>query len=63
MTSTLSKLLMGVRNCTGRRAAGFSALILVASPAAAQTYTIIDLGTLGTNSRPRAIEKSKYWDG
>src|ERR1700730_10162828 len=51
MKSTLSKLLAGVSNLIGRLAPGFGALILAASPAAAQTYTITDLGTLGTNSR------------
>jgi peptidoglycan/LPS O-acetylase OafA/YrhL len=39
------------RNRIGRLAPAFVVMLLVASPVAAQTYTVTDLGTLGTNSR------------
>ncbi len=42
---------VGSFRCRSVLALCFAALIWAASPAAAQTYTITDLGTLGTNSR------------
>src|SRR2546430_631212 len=50
MTTILSKLFARVTNDAARFAPGIAVLIL-ASSAAGQTYTITDLGTLGTNDR------------
>ena len=43
--------LFAERNYFRRVAPCFAVLLLAALPAAAQTYTVTDLGTLGTNSR------------
>ena len=48
MTPNLSNFLTGIINHAERLAVGFAALALAAS-ATAQTYTVTDLGTLGSN--------------
>ena len=46
MTTILSTIKKG----SARLAPAFAGLLLAAAPAAAQTYTVTDLGTLGPNS-------------